>query len=157
MIGVCTQNNPLPKGEISTYRMEERRKITVPALAAVQEVLEELFISRNCFLGPWASLRPETYLVLDVGFPAGSDPSGAAGPAAAGCVWGGADKGARAGPPGPCHHIAGCVFGSPSFHSHLLLRMQKAFLALPGNFCVKPPAISSSVELVVRAAFSARS
>lgn len=75
-------------------------KISVPALTAVQEVLEELFIRRNCLLGPWASSRPETYLVPDVGFPAGSDPCEAAGPAAAGCVRGGADTGARAGPPG---------------------------------------------------------
>lgn len=157
MIGVYTQNNPLPKGEISTHRMEERRKISVPALTAVQEVLEELFLRRNCFLGPWASLRPDTYLALDVGFPAGSDPFGAACPAAAGCVWGGADKGAQAGPPGSCPHLAGCTFGSPSFHSCLLLRMQNAFLAFPGSFSVKPPAIPSSVELVVRAAFPARS
>lgn len=62
-------NSSLPKRKISTYRVEAKCGISGSALTAVQKVLRELFAGRNCFLGPWALLRPETYISLRSKFP----------------------------------------------------------------------------------------
>lgn len=62
-------NSSLPKGKISTYRVEARCRISGSALTAVQKVPRELFASRNCFLGPWALLILKTYSSLRSKFP----------------------------------------------------------------------------------------